>query len=124
MTLVGSRVSPEPRIVSQLRLFTEELDLAKRIGMHLNIACALIDLAMAGNATDDPGWSARLHGAADQILDEHGHILEPLESRLTDMHRQHLRDAIGAEAFEDEYAAGRVLTRRRRMGFLRGTAAG
>ena len=68
------------------------------------------DLPAAGwHPAADPGWSARLHGAADQALADLGHALEPLEERLADLDRQRLRAAMGAEAFEAEYAAGRTL---------------
>ena len=49
------------------------------------MAYALIGLAMAGHGGADPGWSARLHGAADQALADLGHALEPLEGRLADL---------------------------------------
>jgi predicted ATPase/DNA-binding CsgD family transcriptional regulator len=88
-------------------LFAEALDLASRMGMRSSTAYALIGLAMTGRA--DPGWSARLHGAADQVLADLGHALEPLEARLADLDRQRLRAAMGAEAFDAEYAAGRTL---------------
>jgi hypothetical protein len=52
----------------------------------------------------------RRHGAADQALADLGHALEPLEARLADRGRQRLRAAMGADAFEAEYAAGRTLT--------------
>ena len=90
-------------------LFAESLDLARRMGMKSHIAYALIGLALAGCGGADPGWSARLHGAADQALADLGHALEPLEERLADLDRQRLRAAMGAEAFEAEYAAGRTL---------------
>ena len=90
-------------------LFAESLDLARRTGMRANTAYALIGLALAGHGGADPGWSARLHGAADQALADLGHALEPLEARLADLDRQRLRAAMGAEAFEAEYAAGRTL---------------
>ena len=77
--------------------------------MKRHIAYALIGLALAGHGGADPGWSARLHGAADQALADLGHALEPLEARLADLDRQRLRAAMGAEAFEAEYAAGRTL---------------
>jgi DNA-binding NarL/FixJ family response regulator len=64
---------------------------------------------MAGRAAADPAWSARLLGAADQVLADLGETLEPLEARLADANRQRLRAAMGAEAFEAEYAAGRIL---------------
>ena len=70
---------------------------------------ALIGLAMAGHGGAGPGWSARLHGAADQALADLGRVLEPLEARLAGLDRQRLRDGMGAEVFEADYAAGRAL---------------
>jgi ATP/maltotriose-dependent transcriptional regulator MalT len=90
-------------------LFAESLDLARRMGMRSSTAYALLGLALAGHGEADPGWSARLHGAADQALADLGHALEPLEARLADSDRQRLRAAMGAQAFEAEYAAGRTL---------------
>jgi non-specific serine/threonine protein kinase len=90
-------------------LFAESLDLTWRTGMKALAAYALIGLAMAGRSGGNPGWSARLHGAADQALADLGRVLEPLEARLADVDRQRLRAAMGAEAFDDEYAAGRTL---------------
>jgi DNA-binding NarL/FixJ family response regulator len=77
--------------------------------MKARMAYALLGLAMAGRGGADPGWSARLHGAADQILADLGHVLEPLEGRLAGLDRQRLRAAMGDGAFETEYAAGRTL---------------
>jgi DNA-binding CsgD family transcriptional regulator len=90
-------------------LFAESLDLAQRMGMKAQTAYALIGLAMAGRGGTDPDWSARLHGAADRALADLSHALDPLEGRLADLDRQRLRAALGTEAFEAEYAAGRAL---------------
>jgi DNA-binding CsgD family transcriptional regulator len=90
-------------------LFTESLELARRMGMKANVAYALLGLALAGRGGADPVWSARLHGAADQALADLGHALEPLEARLAGQDRQRLRAAIGDAAFDAEYAAGRAL---------------
>ena len=46
--------------------------MARRMGMKANMAYALIGLALAGRGGADPGWSARLHGAADQALADLG----------------------------------------------------
>ena len=73
------------------------------------MAYALIGLALAGRGGADPGWSARLHGAADQALADLGHVLQPLEGRLADLHCGRLRAAMGEEAFDVEYAVGRTL---------------
>jgi predicted ATPase/DNA-binding CsgD family transcriptional regulator len=90
-------------------LFAESFDLARRMGLKSLMAYALIGLAMTGRGGADPGWSARLHGAADQALADLDHTLEPLEARLADLDRQRLCAAIGREAFDAEYAAGRAL---------------
>jgi non-specific serine/threonine protein kinase len=90
-------------------LFAESLDLAQRMGIKAMMAYALIGLALADRGRADPGWSARLYGAADQALADLGHALEPLEGRLADLDRQRLRAAMGAKAFEAEYAVGRTL---------------
>ena len=73
------------------------------------MAYALIGLALAGRVGADPAWSARLYGAADQALADLGHVLQPLEERLADLDRQRLRAAMGDQAFDAEYAAGRIL---------------
>jgi predicted ATPase/DNA-binding CsgD family transcriptional regulator len=90
-------------------LFAESLELSRRMGMKANMAYALIGLAMVRDGGDGPGRSARLHGAADKALADLGHALEPLEARLAARDRQRLRAAMGAEAFEAEYAAGHSL---------------
>jgi ATP/maltotriose-dependent transcriptional regulator MalT len=88
--------------------FAESFDLARRMGLKSMTAYSLIGLALAGRGTD-PARSARLHGAADQVLADLGHTLEPLEGRLADLDRQQLRAALGDGTFEAEYAAGRTL---------------
>jgi predicted ATPase/DNA-binding CsgD family transcriptional regulator len=90
-------------------LFGESLDLARRMGMRASTGYALIGLALAGRGGADPGWSARLHGAADQVFADLGHALEPLEGRLAGLDRERLRAALGDAAFDAEYAAGRAL---------------
>jgi predicted ATPase/DNA-binding CsgD family transcriptional regulator len=102
-------------------LFTESLDLTRRIGMKAQTAYALLGLALAGRGGADPVRSARLHGASDQALADQGHALEALESQLADRDRQRLRTAIGAEAFEAEYAAGRALDQAQVLELATGT---
>ena len=89
-------------------LFAESLGLARRMGMKRQTGYALLGLAIADSGAD-AGWSARLHGAADQALADAGDTIEPLEKRLADHDRQRLRTAMGTGAFDAEYAAGRTL---------------
>jgi predicted ATPase/DNA-binding CsgD family transcriptional regulator len=104
-------------------LFAESLDLARRTGMRGMMAYALIGLALASGTGADPGWSARLHGAADQALADLGHVLQPLEERLAGLDRQRLRAALGDAAFEADYAAGRTLDPARALAVLDRTDA-
>jgi predicted ATPase/DNA-binding CsgD family transcriptional regulator len=90
-------------------LFAESLDLARRSGIKALSAYALLGLALVGHGGAGPGRSARLHGAADQALADLGRVLDPLEAQLADLDRRRLRAAMGAEAFDAEYAAGRTL---------------
>ena len=90
--------------------FAEALDLSRRTGMKVPVAYSLIGLAMTGRGEADMGRSARLHGAADRALVALGHTVDPLEGRLRDLDFERLRSAMGAEAFEAEFAAGQALT--------------
>jgi len=90
-------------------LFAETLDLARRTGTRSGTAYALTGLALSGDGKADPGRAARLHGAADQAFADLGETAEALEAQLADRDRQRLRAAMGAEAFDAEYAAGRAL---------------
>ena len=90
-------------------LFTESLNLAVRVRMRASIAYALIGLAMTGSGQAGRARSARLHGAADEALGVLEETIEPLEGDLRDRDCQRLRGAMGAEAFEAEYAAGRAM---------------
>jgi len=89
-------------------LCAESFDLGSRLGMKRQIAYALLGLAMTGSGAD-LGRAARLHGAADQALADLGETIDPLEGRLAGLDRQRLRAAMGTEAFEAAYAAGRTL---------------
>ena len=90
-------------------LFTESFDLARRVRMDIGTSYALLGLAMACSGTD-PARSARLHGAADASLAALEETRDSLEARLCDADRALLRAAMGREAFEAGYAAGRAMT--------------
>jgi predicted ATPase/class 3 adenylate cyclase len=90
------------------RLFGESLELAWRIGMKASVAYALIGVAIAGEEAAKE-LRARLHGAADEALMALGETLEPLEAALRDVARERLRAALGTDAYNSEYAAGRLM---------------
>jgi predicted ATPase/DNA-binding CsgD family transcriptional regulator len=90
-------------------LFAESLDLTRRMGIKGLTAYALLGAALVGHGGTDPAWSARVHGAVDEVLADLGRILEPLEAQLAARDRQRLRTAMGDEAFDAEYAEGRTL---------------
>ena len=91
--------------------------------MRASIGYALIGLAMTGSGQAGMSRSARLHGAAAEALAALGETIEPLEGDLRDRDCQRLRSAMGAEAFEAEYAAGRALTADEVLALARGDQA-
>ena len=91
-------------------LFTESFNLAARMGTRAGIGYALIGLAMTSDGPEGMSRSARLLGAAAETLATLGETIEPLERVLRDRDCERLRSAMGAAAFEAEYAAGRALT--------------
>jgi predicted ATPase/DNA-binding CsgD family transcriptional regulator len=105
-------------------LFAESLDLARRSGIKAISAYALLGLALVGHRGAGLRGSARLHGAADQALADLGRVLDPLEARLAELDRHRLRAAMGAEAFQAEYAAGRTLDVAQVLATLRRTGTG
>ncbi len=72
---------------------------------------SLLALALSAYATGDHDRSARLHAASDAILEQNGETLESLESKLRIGNLEKLHAALGDEAFEVAYIAGRNLTR-------------
>ena len=100
--LAGSPVAAEA-------LFAESLDLARRMGMKRHIAYALIGLALAGHGRADPALVRPAARRGRPGPGGPGPHPQPLEARLADLDRQRLRAAMGDEAFEAEYAAGRTL---------------
>jgi predicted ATPase/class 3 adenylate cyclase len=90
--------------------FTESLTVARRLLMKAGIGYALLGLAMIRSGPAAADRSARLHGAADKVLEGLGETPDFLERQLHDADRDRLRAAMGADAFEAGYTAGRALT--------------
>jgi len=91
-------------------LFAESLQLARRWFIKANIGYGMLGLAMTRNGPATADRSARLHGAADKTFEALGETPAALERQLRDADRERLRTAMGADAFEAGYTAGRVLT--------------
>ena len=104
--LAGSPVAAEA-------LFAESLDLARRMGMKRHTAYALIGLALAGHGGADPGWSARLHGAADQALADLGHSLSAAGSPAGRPRPPASARRDGRRSLRGRIRRGRPSTRRR-----------
>jgi predicted ATPase/class 3 adenylate cyclase len=91
-------------------LFAESLQLARRWFIKANIGYGMLGLAMTRNGPAATDQSARLHGAADKALEALGETPAALERQLRDADQERLRAAMGADAFEAGYTAGRALT--------------
>lgn len=90
-------------------LFTEVLSTARRAGDEHHAAYAVLGLALT--TTAGPERSGTIHGAADKLFEHLGENLELIEAELRDADQARLRKALGAEAFDAAYFAGRTLSR-------------
>jgi len=90
------------------RLFTDAVRAVGRGGDAEILALALLGLALTRIETET---AARLHGAADVVLEQLGFSLEPLESRLRERDHARLRKALGDDSFRSAYTTGHALSR-------------
>ena len=90
------------------RLFTDAVRAVGRGGDAEILALALLGLALTRIETET---AARLHGAADVVLEQLGFSLEPLESRLRERDHARLRKALGDDSFQSAYTTGHALSR-------------
>ena len=90
-------------------LFLESFELGSRMGMRATTGYALIGLAMTVGLQGELTRSARLHGAATEVLSSIGETVERLEAGLREQDQDRLRSVMGTEAYEAEYHAGGIL---------------
>jgi predicted ATPase/class 3 adenylate cyclase/DNA-binding CsgD family transcriptional regulator len=99
-------IDAEPR--NARRLFLDSLDTARITGVKSSyIRGALLGLALAAGADDDPAVAATLHGVADEHA---GRAFTGIEVGLRDRDHAHLRATLGDAAFEAAYRHGRTLS--------------
>jgi non-specific serine/threonine protein kinase len=91
------------------RHFLDSLDTARITGVRPYVPGALLGLALAAGADDDPGVAATLHGAADAHYERSGRALEVLEAGLRGRDHGQLRARLGDAAFDTAYQHGRTL---------------
>ena len=92
------------------RNFIDSLDTARITGVRSYVHGALLGLALAAGADDDPAVAATLHGVADVHREQTGRALEALESGLRDRDHSHLRATLGDAGFDNAYRHGRTLS--------------
>ena len=93
------------------RHFVDSLDTARITGVRSYVHGALLGLALAAGAADDPTVAASLHGVADEQYEQAGRVCEALEAGLRDRDRVRLRAELGDDAFSQAYRHGRTLSR-------------
>jgi predicted ATPase/class 3 adenylate cyclase len=81
---------------------------ARRVGMPLELAYALLGVALCARVDGEHELAAALHGASSALTDSLGVALDPLEAGMQERDLAVLRVAMGAE-FQPAYAAGREL---------------
>ncbi len=99
-------INADPR--SARRLFLDSLDTARITGVKSSYSRgALLGLALAAGADDDPTVAATLHGVADE---QAGRAFAGIEVGLRDRDHARLRATLGEAAFEAAYRHGRTLS--------------
>ena len=89
--------------------FAQALHLARRLADRTSVQGAILGLALAASLMADVERAARLHGAADTLLDPSGEALDPIETRLRAEDHARLRETLGDTAFDQEYATGHAM---------------
>jgi predicted ATPase/class 3 adenylate cyclase/DNA-binding CsgD family transcriptional regulator/tetratricopeptide (TPR) repeat protein len=92
------------------RLFLDVLDTARITGLKPYVRCALLGLALAAGADEDPILAATLHGVADELYEQAGRSFEAMEAGLRDRDHARLHATLGGAAFEAAYQHGRTLS--------------
>jgi DNA-binding CsgD family transcriptional regulator len=91
--------------------FLNSLDTARATGTRSSyFHAALLGLALAAGADDDPAVAATLHGIADKHYEQAGRVFEATEGALRDRDHAQLRARLGDAAFDAAYARGRTLS--------------
>jgi predicted ATPase/class 3 adenylate cyclase/DNA-binding CsgD family transcriptional regulator/Tfp pilus assembly protein PilF len=102
-------IDADPR--NARRHFLNSLDTARATGHKGSyFHAALLGLALAAGADDDPAVAATLHGIADEHYERAGRAFEATEGTLRDRDHARLRARLGDAAFEAAYAHGRTLS--------------
>jgi DNA-binding CsgD family transcriptional regulator len=102
-------IDADPR--SARRHFLSSLDIARATDTSSSyFHAALLGLALAAGADDDPAVAATLHGIADKHYEQAGRVFEATEGALRDRDHARLRARLGDAAFEAAYARGRTLS--------------
>jgi tetratricopeptide (TPR) repeat protein len=91
------------------RHFIDSLDTARITGVKSYVHGALLGLALAAGADDDPTVAATLHGVADKQSEQAGRAVEALEAGLRQRDHTQLRATLG-DAFDAAYQHGRTLS--------------
>jgi predicted ATPase/DNA-binding CsgD family transcriptional regulator len=90
--------------------FLNSLDIARTTGTRSSyFHAALLGLALAAGADDDPAVAATLHGVADEHYERAGRAFEATEGRLRDRDHAQLRARLGDAGFDAAYRHGRTL---------------
>jgi predicted ATPase/class 3 adenylate cyclase len=90
--------------------FAESLRLARGMGQQQRIAASLLGMAGVAVADGGPERAARLFGAAAAILDALQATVDPADRAPYERDREKARAALGGEAFQQAWDAGRTLS--------------
>jgi predicted ATPase/DNA-binding XRE family transcriptional regulator len=107
---LGRVARAQGNYMRSLKLCRESLVLSQKLGDKSYIAFCLTALAGAIQATRDARRAARLFGAAQELLESLGAVLDPSGSLEYSNDLAAVRNQLGESAFEEARAAGGAMT--------------
>jgi predicted ATPase/class 3 adenylate cyclase len=91
-------------------LDAEALEMRRELGDRLSLAHGLDSLAGTAVRAGEPQVGARLFGASQRLREEIGAPIQPSELSKYETGVAEIRSALGQEAFDEAWAAGRALS--------------
>ena len=111
LTFLGLIEILEGKPSAALRAFSDVLRIASRIGIHTLVVYAVVGIGFCASRSGDFDRAAMLQGSADLMCEQLEVRLDVGLQSLRELDRDSLRQAMGADAYDSAYLAGRNLAR-------------
>jgi predicted ATPase/class 3 adenylate cyclase len=98
-------------LVAAVRFCTDALRRCQVEGNTDLLAYGILNAALCASTLGEHQRAARLHGAADALIEQRSEVFQPIEAGLRDRDQTSLRQSMSEGVFVAAYAAGRSLSR-------------